>query len=123
MKGIEKEFLKNLRETIAKYPTLHLVTANTDRDHMHVQIGLPPTISIASAVQRLKGATSHHLRKKFRVIKEIYLDKEGIWSVGYFVSSLSLNEAEIKRYIEWQGKRDVPQTVSMQNNQIRIEFS
>lgn len=123
VKGIEKEFLKNLRETMAKYPTLTLVAANTDRDHVHVQIEIPPTIPITSVVQKLKAATSFHLRKKFRIIKEMYLDKEGIWSVGYFVSSLGLNEAEIKRYIEWQGKRDVPQTVSTKNNQITLEFS
>src|SRR3989344_567524 len=77
-KGIEKEFLKNLRDVLTKYPSLRLVAANTDRDHVHIQIEIPPSIPIASAVQKLKAATSFHLRKKFRVIKNIYLDKEGI---------------------------------------------
>ncbi len=125
VKGIEKEFLKHLRAEITKYPTLQMVAANTDRDHVHLQIEIPPNVTIASVVQRMKAATSLHLRKKFRVIKEMYLDKEGIWSVGYFVSSLGLNDQHIKRYIEWQGKRDVPQTMvqDTQSKQLRLEFS
>ena len=127
VKGIEKEFLKNLRETAAKYPTLYLVAANTDRDHVHLQIEIPPTLPIASVVQKLKAATSFHLRKKFRIVKEMYLDKEGIWSVGYFVSSLGLNDEQIKKYIEWQDKSEVPQTIrtipATPFKQMRFEFS
>ena len=111
VKGIEKEFLKNLYETAQKYPTLHIFAANTDRDHVHIQIEFPPSIDIASVVQKLKAATSQHLRKRFRIIQEIYFGKEGIWSVGYFVSSVGLNESQIRQYIFWQGKLDKPQTM------------
>jgi putative transposase len=122
VKGIEKEFLRILYDTIKKYPTLHVFTANTDRDHVHIQIELPPSIPVSSVVQKLKAATSQHLRKKFRVIQEIYLDKEGIWSVGYFVSSVGLNETQIKQYINWQGKRDWPRTIRT-SKQLKLEFS
>ena len=76
-------------------------------------------------VQKLKAASSFHLRKRFRFIREIYLEKEGIWSVGYFVSPIGLNEAQIKRYIDWQDKHDVPQTIRRipPSPQQRFEFS
>ena len=32
-----------------------------------------------------------------------------IWSVGYFSSTIGLNEEHIKKYIEYQGKMDRPQ--------------
>ena len=35
----------------------------------------------------------------------MYLDGS-IWSVGYFVSTVGLDEAMIKRYIENQGRKD-----------------
>lgn len=110
---------------IKKYPTLHLVAANTDKDHVHLQIEIPPSIAVAAVVQKLKATTSHLLRTKFRIIKEIYLGKEGIWSVGYFVSSIGLNEAQIKRYIEYQGRQELPQTmrVDTKSNQMCLEFS
>ena len=100
-----------LYETVKKYPTLHIFTINTNRDHVHIQLEAPPDIPLSSVVQRLKGTSSLLIRKRFKFVREAYLEKEGIWSVGYFVSSIGLNESQVRRYIEWQGKREVPQTV------------
>jgi putative transposase len=36
------------------------------------------------------------------------LEKDGIWSVGYFSSTIGLNEKQIKKYIEWQWKKEKP---------------
>ena len=38
----------------------------------------------------------------------MYIEEDGIWSVGYFSSTIWLNEEMIKRYIEEQGKKDFP---------------
>ena len=113
-----------LYETVKKYPTLHIFTINTNRDHVHIQLEAPPDVALSSVVQRLKGTSSLLMRKRFKFIREAYLEKEGIWSVGYFVSSIGLNESQVRRYIEWQGKKEVPQTVrSIQSsNQKRFEF-
>jgi putative transposase len=105
---------KSLYETVKKYPTLFIQAVNTDEDHVHLQIEIPPNIAIADAVQKLKGISSMAIRKEFKFIREMYLEKDGIWSVGYFVSSVGLNEASIKRYIEWQDKKDSqPQTTRL----------
>lgn len=75
---------------------------------------IPPSVAISDAVQKLKGASGTDLRKQFKFIREMYLEKDGIWSVGYFVSSIGLNEKQIKRYIEWQDKKDIqPQTTRL----------
>ncbi len=107
-------FKASLHSTCKKYPTLFIQTVNTDEDHIHIQMEIPPSIAIADAVQKLKGTSSLVLRKRFKFIREMYLEKDGIWSVGYFVSSIGLNEGQIKRYIEWQGKKDIkPQTTRL----------
>jgi putative transposase len=103
-----------LYATCKKYPTLYIQAVNTDRDHVHIQMEIPPSIAIADAVQLLKGSSSIVLRKRFKFIREMYIGKDGIWSVGYFVSSIGLNEAQIKKYIEWQGKKEEkPQTTKL----------
>ena len=108
------ELLKSLAETCKKYPTLSLEAMNTDADHVHLQIEIPPSIAIADAVRVLKGASSVAIRKCFKFIREMYLEKDGIWSVGYFVSSIGLNEGQIRRYLEWQGKKESqPQTTKL----------
>jgi putative transposase len=107
------ELKKALWGTIKKYPTLWIESMNTDQDHVHIQMEIPPNIAVSDAVQRLKAESSRHLRKKFKFIDEIYLEKEGIWSVGYFSSTVGLNEAQIKKYIAWQGKKDVPRKLKL----------
>ena len=82
---------------------------NVDEDHVHVQIEIPPNITVSDAVRKLKSESSSHLVKRFKFIREIYLEKDGIWSVGYFSSTVGLNETHIKKYIEWQGRKDKPQ--------------
>jgi len=79
---------------------------NTDEDHVHLQIEIPPNIAVSDAVGKLKAASSRHLRTKFKFIREIYLEKDGIWSVGYFSSTVGLNESQVKRYIQWQSRKD-----------------
>ena len=106
---VKSELLENLFKTIKKYPTLYIHSINTDQDHIHLQIEIPPNLTIASVVQLLKGSSSIHLKKKFKFIREMYLDGS-IWSVGYFVSTIGLNETQIKKYIEYQGKKDFPKT-------------
>jgi putative transposase len=104
-----KELKHVLYEVCKKYPTLWIEKLNTDEDHVHMQIEIPPNILVADAVGKMKSLSSLYLRKKFKFIREMYLEKSGIWSVGYFSSTVGLNERLIANYIEWQGKKDKPQ--------------
>ncbi|MFA6314790.1 MAG: IS200/IS605 family transposase [Candidatus Paceibacterota bacterium] len=103
------ELKKSLYSTVKKYPTLWIEVMNTDEDHVHIQIEIAPNTNVSDAVGKLKANSSRALRKRFRFIREIYLESDGIWSVGYFSSTVGLNEVQVKRYIEWQGKKDKPQ--------------
>lgn len=110
---VKVELLKSLYQTCKKYSTLYILTVNTDQDHVHLQIEIPPNIAISDAVQKLKGASSLAIRQRFKFIREIYLEKDGIGSVGYFVSSVGLNEGQVKKYIEWQSRKEKPQTTRL----------
>jgi len=102
---VKHEILHCFGVVAKDYPTLHIEVVNTGSDHIHLQIEIPPNIAIAAVVQTFKARTSIHLKKKFKFIREMYLDGS-IWSVGYYVSSLGLNETMVKKYIEYQGKKD-----------------
>jgi len=105
---VRREFVIILKKTLEKYPTLHVYSLNVDQDHVHIQIEIPPNIPISIVVQKIKQASSIHLTKQFNFIRKMYIDG-GIWSVGYFSSTIGLNERVIKQYIENQGKVDLPQ--------------
>ena len=110
---VKPELLTSLHETMEKYPTLHIITANTDKDHVHLQIEIPPNIAVSDAVSKLKANSSLLLRKRFKFIQDMYLEKDGIWSVGYFTSTVGLNEHQIRKYITWQSQKEKPQTIRL----------
>lgn len=108
----EKEdyVFERIKNIVEKYGTLKEVNKI-----IHIQIEVPPNITISDAVGKLKAASSRYLRSKFKFIREIYLEKDGIWSVGYFSSTIGLNETQVRKYIKWQGRKDVPQKLRLFN--------
>ena len=109
---VKFELEKVLKETIKEYPTLEIVMINTNEDHVHLQIEISPDLTVAAVVRMLKSKSSFALKKKFKFIREMYLDGS-IWSVGYFSSTIGLNEKTIEKYIAWQGKKDTPQKLEL----------
>lgn len=110
---VSKEFEHLLYELVKeRYPDLYIEAINSDQDHVHIQMEIPPTLAVADVVKRLKWHSSIHLKKKFKFIDRMYIDGN-IWSIGYYSSTIGLDEETIKKYIEYQGKEEVPQTVSL----------
>jgi len=74
-------------------------------DHVHIIIQLPPRVSIAEAVQMIKGGTSRVLRKEFPEMDE-FLWGESFWADGYFAESVGqVNEEVVMKYIRQQRGR------------------
>ncbi len=112
-KYVQDEFEHLLYELVKnKYPDLYIEAINTDQDHVHIQMEIPPTLSVADVVKRIKWHSSVHLKKKFKFIDKMYIGGN-VWGVGYYSSTIGLDEETIRRYIEYQGKEDVPQTLPL----------
>lgn len=98
-----KERLKEVKEY---YPELDILEINHDVDHIHILIVIPPKMSVGQVVRILKSNTSKKLKEKFPFLKKVYWGTDGIWSDGYFASTVGINETVIKNYIERQGQED-----------------
>jgi len=67
---------------------------------------IPPKYAVAHVVQYIKSQSAETLKAKFPFLKKVYFSREGIWSRGYCVSRIGLNEKEILAYVEHQEKED-----------------
>jgi REP element-mobilizing transposase RayT len=65
---LNQEIIERLYEITEKYPTLFIQAVNVDEDHLHLQIEIPPSISVAKVVQTIKTNLSTYLQKKFKFI-------------------------------------------------------
>ena len=104
--GIFAYFNIKLAEVTEHYPTIRIKQLNHDKDHLHLWVSIPPTISVGKAVGIIKQNTARELKQKFPFLKAVYWGTDAIWSEGYFVSTVGINEGMIKKYIEEQGKKD-----------------
>ena len=98
-----KERLKALNKY---YPELEIECINHDKDQIHLMIWIPPKMSVGQVVRILKSNTARNLKQKFPFLKEVYFGTESIWSGGYFVSTVGVNDDVIRKYIEKQGRED-----------------
>ena len=106
-----REYLKKtILGVMRKWSEIEILEVNADLDHMHVMLSLAPKMSVSEAVNIIKSNTGRTMRRKFGCLDKVYCGSEGVWSIGYFVSTVGINEEVIRKYIEWQGKEDSGQT-------------
>lgn len=88
------------------YPDLEIIEVKTDLDHMHLLISIPPKYPVSKVVNIIKANTARSMRKKFPFLNKVYWGIQGIWSIGYFVSTVGINEEIIRKYVQMQGQED-----------------
>jgi len=107
-----REYLQTKLEEVRKYhPDWEYISIGIDLEHVHLHMIIPPKYAVSKVVDIIKSNTSRALKEKFRFLREsVYWDDGGIWGVGYFVCTVGLNEAMIRKYVELQGKEEAGQS-------------
>ena len=76
------------------------------KDHLHLVLIIPPKFSASDVVARLKGESASMMRNKFTFLEKVYWKENIVWSPGFFLSTIGVNEKTIKQYVYFQGKQD-----------------
>ena len=102
-----KEYLNKLWVKILKgIPGVEIVEQNIQVDHIHTIMIIPPKYSVSDVIGRIKGQSASKLRKKFTWLEKVYWNENIVWSPGYFVSTIGMNEDQIIKYVKWQESQD-----------------
>ena len=108
--GIEKYFKSVIQEVRKVHPDWFIEEIGTDEDHVHLHMIIPPKYAVSRVVETMKSVTSTKLKEKFsHFLNKVYWDGGGIWTRGFFVSTVGVNEAVIKNYVKYQGQQDTGQ--------------
>lgn len=111
--GIWEYIRQKLYEVTEHYPRLRIKELNHDINHVHMLISILPQVPVGSVVRLLKTNSSKGTKKQFKFLSHVYWGTDGIWSDGYFVSTIGIDEQTIKKYIENQGIEDAGQTATL----------
>ena len=104
--GICGYIRKLLPKLIRSMSGVALKSIGFDEDHLHMVMTIPPRYSISTVLGGLKSQSASRLRKAFPWLAKVYWDENIVWSPGYFVSSVGVDEKTIKKYVEHQGLQD-----------------
>ena len=74
-------------------------------DHVHVVVSIPPKYAVSSVMGYLKGKLAIRLFDRYEKLGRRYWGRH-LWSRGYCVSTVGLDEEKIRKYVIWQEKRE-----------------
>ena len=101
------EMGKILRE-LCDWKGIKIIEAEICPDHVHMFVEIPPKMSVSSFMGYLKGKSALMIFDRHANLKYKFGNRH-FWSEGYYVSTVGLNEATIKKYIQDQEKYDIMQ--------------
>ena len=84
---------------------IRIVRGVVSKDHVHILVSAPPTLAPSEIMRRIKGRTSSKLFEEFPHIKKRYWGRH-FWAKGYCVSTVGLDEEQIRKYVRWQLNKD-----------------
>ena len=77
-----KADIRDILKQLCSYKGVEIIEGHLMPDHIHMLVSIPPKMSVSN---------------------------RHFWSEGYYVSTVGLNEATIKKYIQDQEKNDIMQ--------------
>ena len=86
---------------------VEVLEANVQADHVHAVLSIPPKYAVSQLMGFLKGKLALRLFDRFPQLRKRYWGQH-VWSRGYCVSTVGLDEERIKKYVKWQNKKDAP---------------
>ena len=100
--GIVAERCRELVRQVCKENEVEIIRGHVSKDHIHLLLSVPPTISVSKLVQLMKGRSSRKLLMEDKNLQRQYWGQH-LWARGYFVaSSGNVTDEMIKEYIENQ---------------------
>ena len=84
---------------------IEVLELNIQPDHVHLVVSLAPKYSVSEFMGFLKGKLALRLFQEYEHLGKRYWGRH-LWSRGYCVSTIGLDEEKIRLYVKWQETQD-----------------
>ena len=106
MYGRLKADVREIIKKLCDYRNIEIVEGAVCADHVHLCLSIPPSEKVSDVVGYIKGKSALMMFDRHANLKYKYGNRH-FWAEGYYVSTVGLNEATIKKYIQEQEKHDI----------------
>lgn len=84
---------------------VEVLELNVQADHVHVILSIPPKYAVSNVMGYLKGKLALRLFNRYEQLGKRYWGRH-LWSRGYCVSTIGLDEEKIRKYVKWQAAQE-----------------
>jgi putative transposase len=84
---------------------IEILELNVQPDHVHLVLSIPPKYAVSSVMGFLKGKLALQLFQRYERFGKRYWGRH-LWSRRYCVSTIGLDEDQIRKYVKWQEKKE-----------------
>lgn len=103
--GKLRQEIGTILRRLCEYKGVELLERKACIDHIHLCASIPPKYAVASIVGYLKGKSSMFVFEKYSKLKRNFKG-HSFWARGYYVSTVGLDEAKIRKYIKDQEENE-----------------
>jgi putative transposase len=90
---------------LCDYKGIEIVEATACIDHIHMCVSIPQKYSVSNIVGYLKGKSAIHVFEAHSRVRRNFRGHK-FWARGYYVSTVGLDEARVRKYIKEQEESD-----------------
>ena len=101
-----RESIGEILRDLCRYKGVEKMEGHMMSDHVHMLVSISPKIAVSSFMGYLKGKSALMIFDKHANLKYKFGNRH-FWAEGYYVSTVGLNEATIRKYIQDQEKEDI----------------
>jgi putative transposase len=106
---LQAEVVKYITEQIyqlcSQKDGVEVIELNVQADHVHLIVSIPPKYAVSKFMGYLKGKLALKLFDRYPQLRKRYWGQH-LWSRGYCVSTIGLDEERIRKYVKWQNQKD-----------------
>ena len=100
LQGDLQKRCRDLLIQICNSENVHILKGVVSKDHVHMHIEYPPSLSVSVLVKKLKGRTSRFLQQEFPALGKKYWGRH-FWAVGYGAwSTGKITDEMVQEYLE-----------------------
>ena len=104
--GQYRQSIGQILRQLCNYKGVEIVEGHLMPDHIHLLASIPPKYSVSRFMGYLKGKSSLMIFDRHANLKYKFGNRH-FWAEGYYVSTVGLNEATIRKYIQEQEALDI----------------
>jgi putative transposase len=96
---------QQIKQLLGQKELVEVIELNVQEDHIHLVVWIPPKYAVSNLMGYLKGKLALKLFARYERLGRKFWGRH-LWARGYCVSTVGIDEEQIRKYVRWQEQHE-----------------